>query len=214
MSTSYSPKIVTDGLVLALDAANRKSYPGSGTSWIDLSGNNNSGSLTNGPTFNSEAGGNIVFDGTNDFVTGSFNGSVQLTVAAWIKPVSYHASPQTIASGVTRAGELGPVTFWELNFLDISGDIHFRGAGSGVTPVPLNIWTFAVGTTTGSADQVFINGVYAGAGTSSTLLVGRSTLRIGDLFSGSIANVQVYNRVLSANEVLQNFNATRGRFGV
>ena len=68
MATLYAPRIVTDGLVLCLDAGNRKSYPGSGTSWVDMSGNNNTGTLTNGPTFGGGNGGSIVFDGVNDFV--------------------------------------------------------------------------------------------------------------------------------------------------
>ena len=67
MAFAYSPKILTDGLVFAVDAANKKSYPGSGTTWTDLAGSND-GTLTNGPTFNSGDGGSIVFDGTDDLV--------------------------------------------------------------------------------------------------------------------------------------------------
>ena len=67
MAFNYSPKIVTDGLVFAVDAANKKSYPGSGTTWTDLAGSND-GTLTNGPTFDSGDGGSIVFDGTDDYV--------------------------------------------------------------------------------------------------------------------------------------------------
>jgi len=69
MATKYSPKIVTDGLVLSLDAANNKSYPGSGTTWSDLSGNGNTGTLTNGPTFSNTNLGSIVFDGVDDYGT-------------------------------------------------------------------------------------------------------------------------------------------------
>jgi hypothetical protein len=90
------PNIVTNGLVLALDAANSKSYPGSGTTWRDLSGNNNSGSLTNGPTFSSANGGSIVFDGSNDYIgitTGSgFNLGVNFTVQVWCKPFKFGGS--------------------------------------------------------------------------------------------------------------------------
>ncbi len=68
MSLAHSPRIVTDGLVLCLDAGNTKSYPGSGTTWTDLSGRGNTGTLTNGPTYNSSNGGSIVFDGSNDYV--------------------------------------------------------------------------------------------------------------------------------------------------
>jgi len=67
MSYSNGPTIVTDGLVLALDAADKNSYPGSGTTWNDLAGSNN-GTLTNGPTFDSGNGGSIVFDGVDDYV--------------------------------------------------------------------------------------------------------------------------------------------------
>ena len=71
MGFGNGPRIVSNGLVLALDAADKNSYPGSGITWRDVSGNNNNGTLTNGPTFDSSNGGSIVFDGTNDFVTGS-----------------------------------------------------------------------------------------------------------------------------------------------
>ena len=80
--------VVTDGLVLALDAANTKSYPGSGTTWRDMSGNNITGSLTNGPTFNSANGGSIVFDGTNDSVIMADNSALNTqtpSVEVWIK---------------------------------------------------------------------------------------------------------------------------------
>ena len=69
MAFNRGPKIVTDGLVLALDAASRNSYVSGSTTWTDLSGNNNTGTLVNGPTFSSDNGGSIVFDGTNDYVS-------------------------------------------------------------------------------------------------------------------------------------------------
>ena len=68
MGLSHSPRIVTDGLVFCVDAANKRSYPGVGTTWTDLTANKNNGTLTNGPTFDSANGGSIVFDGTNDYV--------------------------------------------------------------------------------------------------------------------------------------------------
>jgi hypothetical protein len=76
MSYNNGPKIVSDGLVLCLDAGNNKSYPSSGTSWSDLSGNNNNGTLTNGPTFTGSFGGGVVFDGVDDTVNGTINGSI------------------------------------------------------------------------------------------------------------------------------------------
>lgn len=83
MALAHNPKIVTDGLVLCLDAANPKSYPGSGTVWSDLSGNGNNGTLVNGVGYNSNNGGYLTFDGSNDGGgSGNFGGggisSIQL----------------------------------------------------------------------------------------------------------------------------------------
>ena len=87
MATDYNPSIVTDGLVLCVDAANTKSYPGSGTTWTDISSKGNNGTLTNGPTFSSGNGGAIVFDGTNDYVDfGSQVANLSTsTISFWIK---------------------------------------------------------------------------------------------------------------------------------
>jgi len=91
MALAHSPRIITDGLVLALDAGNAKSYPGSGTSWTDLSGNGNNGTLTNGPTFDSGNGGSIVFDGSNDYVNSTStnaivgNNPTQISIESWFK---------------------------------------------------------------------------------------------------------------------------------
>jgi len=87
MSLSRGPKIISNGLVLYLDAANNKSYPRTGTTWYDLSGNNNNGTLTNGPTFNSANGGSIVYDGADDSVNLSLVSSNvnNVTTEVWFK---------------------------------------------------------------------------------------------------------------------------------
>jgi uncharacterized delta-60 repeat protein len=89
MGISYNPRIVTDGLVLALDAANPKSYPGSGTTWTDLSGNGNTGTLTNGPTYSSANGGSIAFDGVDDYsaLTSNYTLSAGWTLSFWGNPI-------------------------------------------------------------------------------------------------------------------------------
>ncbi len=79
MAGSSGPDLITNGLVLALDAADKNSYLGSGTSWYDLSGNGNTGALTNSPTFNSSNGGSIAFDGTNQCVVVNSNASILST---------------------------------------------------------------------------------------------------------------------------------------
>ena len=84
MGLSHSPSLVMNGLVLCLDAGNSKSYPGTGTTWTDLSGNGNNGTLTNGPTYSSANGGSLVFDGTNDYTQTPLSGTFpQITVEFW-----------------------------------------------------------------------------------------------------------------------------------
>ena len=88
MAEIHGPKIVRDGLVLALDAADRNSYISGSTTWTDLSGNGNTGTLTNGPTYSSANGGSLVFDGSNDYVDIPYlllSGSQDFTVNIWIK---------------------------------------------------------------------------------------------------------------------------------
>ena len=124
------PHIATDGLVLYLDAANIKSYPGSGTTWSDLSGNNNSGTLTNGPTFSTGSLGSIVFDGTDDYLNIPDSTAMQVgdvfTINAWIFPTNLNARYGVFS---TRRG---------------------NAAGS---------WQFEVGTANGGANRVAVTGV-------------------------------------------------------
>lgn len=104
MAASSGPEIINDGLVLCLDAANTKSYPGSGTTWIDLSGQGYNGTLTNGPTLDSNNLNSFVFDGTNDFVDTDTSGSAfafantTFTISVWIKTsvTGYSALPGII----------------------------------------------------------------------------------------------------------------------
>ena len=99
MATKYSPKTVTNGLVLSLDAANTKSYPKSGTTWTDLSGNSNNGTLTNGPTFSAVNGGCIVFDGVDDYVdvsdASTLNSNTQ-TINIWYNATTLPGRAATI----------------------------------------------------------------------------------------------------------------------
>lgn len=99
MAVAYNPQIATNGLVLALDAGNPKSYPGSGTTWTDLSGRGNNGTLTNGPTYSSSNGGSLILDGTNDYIS-NINPNLSeaqvegnLTYEYWLHPTqSIYAS--------------------------------------------------------------------------------------------------------------------------
>jgi hypothetical protein len=220
MSTKYSPKIITNGLVLSLDAANNKSYPGSGTTWTDLSGNNNTGTLTNGPTFNAGNQGSIVFDGTNDYVpigTSGFPfGSSAGTLSVWAKT-------NTISSGYIWIVSYGTALGSQSRFLGINSSTYlFGGYGDDINAsgVPLNTWFNMVGVYDGTNAFLYINGNLVSGPTAKSwntiannAQLGRQT-NGGEYWNGNISQVQVYNRVLSATEVLQNYNATKSRFGL
>ena len=228
MGLAHSPLIVTDGLVLLLDAGNTKSYPGSGTTWTDLSSSSNNATLTNGPTYNSDDGGAIVFDGTDDYVDcgTSTLSSGDLSVFSWIYPTSFNNSWNIIS------------TKW---FNPVATDFHWalKSNLSNGTNIRQNLFTTSnsdiYGTTTFSINTWYyvgftlINGgtltFYKNAvpdGTSSTVsrTTQSSTLQIGDdrglnyALIGNIPQVSIYNKALTASEIQQNFNALRGRFGI
>ena len=96
MGLSHSPRIVTDGLVLCLDAANSRSYPKTGTTWTDRSTSGNNGTLTNGPTFDTNNGGSIVFDGSNDSVVTSDFDLDYISIFTWFKPTNFSAYREVV----------------------------------------------------------------------------------------------------------------------
>jgi hypothetical protein len=213
MAIAYNAKIVTSGLVLALDAANAKSYPGSGTAWTDLSGRGNSGTLTNGPTYSSANSGSIVFDGTNDYITTSFatTSGQAVTYCGWLY------STETIATykNFVDSASANPMIWW-----NTAGRIEFdTGANFTTAAVYRNQWVYvALSKPSGSSSaSYYVNGVLVGTGTAYTTPATTPTWfnRAGaQTWKGNCSNIQVYNRTLFAEEVLQNFNALRGRYGI
>jgi len=221
MGLNHSPRIVTNGLVLALDAGNTKSYPGSGTTWTDLSGQGNTGTLTNGPTYNSGNGGSIVFDGTNDYVDCGNLSSVQITVgtiAAWFNATNGN-------SGFN--GIIAKQWAWALFVSDNVLIAYDWGTGlsrsTGIT-VGNSTWNYAAMTfteTVGSPSNnaiVYLNG--SAVLTTTVKHVNHNvSFQIGEAnasqyFTGNIAQVSIYNRALTTAEIAQNFNALRGRYGL
>ena len=229
MGLTHSPKIVTNGLVLALDAANNKSYSGSGTTWYDLSGNNNTGTLTNGPTFSGANGGYIVLDGTNDYVINSSPtnipvGSSSRTVQLWVYP-------KTNTCPLVQLGTGGGFQVYIVSFFDSSGTLYLFTDGinsannisfSGTNLPTLNTWNHMTFGNSGQNWFYYLNGVSKLSGTFGVTLntIGQKYI-VGyrdDVYLGT-ANVNVsqtfvYNRALSASEILQNYNATKSRFGL
>jgi hypothetical protein len=210
--------IVIDGLVLLLDAGNPASYPGSGITWSDLSGNGNNGTLVNGVGYNSANGGSLVFDGVDDYVLTPVNIDANPnTVSAW-----FNASSTSGARGIVLTDNGG----WDKGFEITNGvfNIHVGNnlSSTGVSALS-NTWYFGTIIYTSISMSFYINGTNvwnggAPGGTSgSTVEIGRANFPGGAgsrFFIGNIAQVSIYNRALSSAEVAQNFNAIRSRYGI
>jgi hypothetical protein len=226
MAFNYSPKIVTDGLILYLDAANNKSYVSGSTTWTDISRSGLSGTLTNGPTFNTGSGGNIVFDGSNDFVDCGNNSSLDLTnnfsLGVWLRRNSTQPSPDSgIVGKITETDGYVGYMLW----YDGAGiTLYIRsGIRASTGAIIANTNYYVVGTYNGSTASIYVNGILVNSNSTSVVAIPTgANFQIGRYFSfsgarnfaGNIFNTQVYNRALSASEVLQNYNATRTRFGL
>jgi hypothetical protein len=240
----WPTNIVTNGLVLFLDANNTNSYPGSGTSWYDLSGNGNTGTLTNGPTFSSANGGSILFDGTNDYTITTLNAtpllniSSQLTIDVWIKSTTLANASH--GDGIISKGTSSDnnSSIYELLLVsDLTKSYPFFRIYTSTTyshnpsniPIELNNIYNVVCTYDGVNMKIYINGQISGtqSSASGTLQSNTQQLCIGvrhpllfnvnsfdSWFNGNVYSTKIYNRALSATEALQNFQATRTRFGV
>jgi hypothetical protein len=212
-------QIITDGLVLNLDAGNPASYPGSGTTWSDLSGNGNNGTLVNGVGYNSGNGGSLSFDGTNDYAISTqnfiFSSNNPLTISVWIKTNSL------TLDGAYYRRILSFNTNYGISTTTTSVGWYTAGADL-ITPVTIStgLWYKVDCIYTGTQYQTYLNGVLANSftstfpATSSQLWIGRFHSSNDGRFNGNIAQASIYNRALSASEVSQNFNATRSRFGI
>jgi hypothetical protein len=216
--------LVQSGLVLNLDAANPKSYPGSGTTWTDLSGNGNNGTLTNGATYSSANGGSIVFDGTDDIVNTSYVSSNAFTWSVWFK-TDVGPVPGTFRNIISI-----PSPNYILLLLDQSSpNLGFwtsDGLNGGFLSTPtisVNTWYNAVfvreGNNITNGYKTYVNSVSYGTANTGTWST-TDTLSFGgrtdttQFLDGNIAQVSIYNRALTASEVQQNFNILRGRFGI
>lgn len=213
---------VTNGLVMHLDAGNSTSYPGSGTTWTDLSGNANTGTLVGGVGYNSSNGGFLTFDGSNDAVTtlGRFaTGAAAKSFSVWFKINSTTSRGWVVAGGSDNNGQ----AFGLFREGPPNNRLIFHGNGPGdlVFVVSQNATDFynAAVTYDGTTVRAYINGQLDASG-ARTLNTGNTTVVLGrrqlgtDFFNGNIAQALMYNRALSATEVTQNFNALRGRFGL
>jgi hypothetical protein len=226
------PHLVTDGLVLALDAANPLSYPGSGTTWRDLSGNGKNGTFggfDSSPSFIYTNGGSILFDGINDVVnfgTGNtFFPLPQFTIDIWFK------SGGTVSVTGIRPGLFG-FTFGlravlystYLGFSVDNGTDLNETFTLGTIPFMSGEWFNVVFYHTGTELGIYVNGILnrsvsrTWSGTSrwptNSWHLGRDNNNSDQFFKGEIPICRMYNRVLTAAEILQNYDATKTRFGL
>ena len=222
MGTHGGPDIVTDGLVLSLDAANKKSYAGHGTVWNDLSGNANTGTLTNGPEFLTSASNTVSnigcfsFDGSNDLVECSAISSTNFTNSLWMRVDAKNVNGIISWTVGTVRRELLFVS----GYLSIAyGSNKYRKIDSVLSN---GVWMHVVGTYDGTTPLIYVNGVSqtltgevtAAAGAANKCYIGRTAYSNPFYFDGKIANVKIYNRALTSTEVVQNYNATKSRFGL
>jgi|694.fasta_scaffold05393_26 hypothetical protein len=215
---AYYGGIVTNGLVLALDAAKKDSYPGSGTVWRDISGNGNNGTLTNGPTFNSANGGSIVFDGINDYVIHpTINLGTISSWSVWVKYNSLAGEPVILGSNSIDYYSLFYFPGGKIFYVNYGGSLASLSYPTGLL---LSTWYNITQTRSGLTIKVYLNGIdigtmSGGSPTSPTIFSVIGAERTGAYFSNiNMGSTLIYNRALSAAEVLQNYNATKGRFGL
>ena len=224
MGLNHSPRIITDGLVLCLDAGNTKSYPGSGTTWTDLSGNGNSVTATNSPTWNSAG---YFSTGATGYFTGSGTASIPIgnssyTMMTWIRI----NSSWTNGKGFMSIGGLGiPNQSNALMTLDGLGQMHHYwwdndlSATNNNAGLSLGKWFMATAQFDGTTRRIWANITNVASNTPTGHNVTSTTIQIAKTYSteylnDDIAIASIYNRALTAAEVQQNFNALRGRFGI
>lgn len=235
MGINYSPKIVTNGLVLCLDAANPSSYPGMGTKLNDLSLYSSNMDLVNGTAV---VNGSCVFDGVDDHITTTpgqafYQYTTEITVCSWFKRNGNIAggsgggqSTKDVDNWTTTIwlfhGNSSPtnsITFY------VNGGSYSRNRDTGF--LADNTWYFICGTCSSSLIKIYVNGVQVGSsatGMNSGNIISNSNSVIqygkdprystSRFFNGSIGCSFVYNRELSSSEILNNYNALKGRFAL
>jgi len=218
------PNIVTNGLALAVDAGSTRSYPGSGTTTTSLV-SSNTGNLTNGVGFSSDNGGAFVFDGVDDYIafdtTLTFS-SANLTSVAWVKLDSYPSQNSSIGF----SPDSGTTGFRIYSISATSLGVWTRGTGGGVTAIattngiPLNEWVQVTFVLNGTNGKLYKNGIQILTGTFTQTPNALSSAPVwlsrysggGYYVDGKTASALLYNRALTASEVLQNYNAQKNRF--
>lgn len=213
MSLGHGPAITKNDLILCLDAANPKSYPGSGTTWIDLTGRGNNGTLVNGPTYSSVNGGVFVLDGVNDYIDIPLNMST--TNYTIIGAARYVAASGRIFSAKNNNWLMG---HWNNTTENYYAEGWVSSVSAGASDTNWRIYA-ATGNISSDSYSLYTNGVLT-SGPNANGSQGPNGFALGSVGgTGEFSNSQigfmlVYNRVLTESEIRQNFNAYRGRYGI
>ena len=235
MSLSHSPKVVTDGLVLYLDAANQRSYPKSGTTWSDLAGTND-GTLNNMENnFDPANKGSLSFDGGDDYIqinnAHTLINSLDITVCIWINQNSIH-SDATFNNSINlfeipSVARIGEASSFYLTLRNSTVTFRYQRTVNAAQLSPsasqeINIWRNYTGTSSSTGISLYKDGQFLGANSSTNSFaafdVNKNGVRLGSTglygkyYNGQIGLFQMYNRALTGDEVRQNYLATRGRY--
>ena len=238
MSVHGGPNTIKNGLVLHLDASNNRSYPGTGTTWFDLSGNNNHGTLTNMSVpscyVRTYGGRALDFDGSNDYAdildSPSLNPTKQITVCCWYYSRGLPSSGfpfNYCLLGKSSSVNAQPYPAFDIrgssaSTLELAIAIGVTSRQVSLGAINTNTWTFIAATYNGAVLAGYRNGVLVQSSSQSGD-IGTTTnpLRFGDnpgfpsrFYNGQLDDVRLYNRALTPSEIRQNYNATRGRFGL
>jgi hypothetical protein len=238
----YNPRTITDGLVLALDAANTKSYPGSGTTWTDLSGRGNNGTLVNGVGYSGSNLGFLSFDGTNDYGSISspspLSGTKLFSFEIWVNFTSITGNYGNInkcawlfAGGTGTGGGQPEFGVFSANNTSFTPNTIIFGRGNGGTIGSLSInvsslmsngnwYQIVLVRSTSNAQTVYLNASSIGTGNVSNSFTDGQT-DFGALhglpsydgyLNGKISTIKIYNRALTSTEIQQNYLATKSRY--
>ena len=224
MSLHHNPRLVSTGLIVALDAADTNSYPGSGTTWYDLSGNGNHATLQNGPIFSSDGRGSIEFDGTDDGVSGAKPTLSTVTLEYYCKLTgnSTGGFPHLAMSGNTFIGLVGNTSSARFR-ISINPGAGYSEITSDLLNPSTNFNLYSM-TYDGTTVRMFVNGVQQ-SGTmniaSTFYLMTDTAYQLSatgtpsyDKAPNRMASFRLYNRALSATEIEQNYLAQKSRFGL
>jgi len=229
-------KIITNGLVLNYDVAQLRSYPKIGTNITDLSGNGNNGTLINGVIFNSSNGGILQFDGVNDYIQSTNPSNLKnqnFTISLWVYPKANTKGLVTLldynhASGanwVIQSEDAVTNKYYYLAYYSVSAfqPSNGFGAGKGIK-ITNDIWQNIIYVKNGLNVKGYLNGVlnFDVNASSSTVTYSATPNLTLSILAGTVnrssnnntSQLQIYNRALTATEVLQNFNANRSRYGL